>query len=144
MKDKRIDHNLEWPATVFNVVWSTECEPWHSRNLAQLKLQSNVIWLTCVLLGVTPIDQPLVCVASIWNTIKGEETAAQDIRVMTEVKSRCRKLLSMRLTELVVASCWIWTWLNWMLQVAEYALYQIDLNDTSCHNWYDLTWSYLT
>ena len=31
-----------------------------------------------------------------------------------------------------------------MLQVTEYALDQIDLNDTSCHNWYDLKWSNLT
>ena len=59
--------------------------------------------------------------------------------ITIEVNSKCCKLLSIKFTKFNVASC-----LMCNLKVAEYALDQIDLNDTSCHNLYDFTLSNLT
>ena len=90
--------------------------------------------MTHVLLGVMNIDYSLAYVASSRHTSKGNKTAAQDaimtLKAITiEVNTKCHKLLSMRSTKLNVASCLLCT-----LQVAEYALDQTDLNDTSCNN----------
>ena len=86
--------------------------------------------MTHIFLFVTPTDYSLDYVASIQNTIEGTKTAAQYASVTLEaitieLNAECCKLLSMRLTKLNVASFWICT-----LQVAEYTIDQIDLNDT--------------
>ena len=105
--------------------------------------------VTHVLVGVKPIGYSLYYVVSIQNTREGKKTTEQDTRVMLEtitikVNTKYRKFMSMSLTKLNVASFLICTWINLMLQVAEYAIYQIDLYDTSRRNWYDLTLSNLT
>ena len=93
---------------------------------------------THVFLGVTLIDYSLAYVASICHTIKGTKIAAQNASVTIEaitieVNAKCHNLLGMCLTKFDFASCFICT-----LKVAVYALDQIDLNNTSFYNQYDL------
>ena len=100
--------------------------------------------LTHFLLGMTPIDYPLTYVASIRHTNKGEKTAAQETSgtlqaIIIEVNTKCLKFPSIHLNKLHFASFWIWT-----LQVSEYALDKIDLNDKSFHYWCDFIWYNLT